>query len=222
MNKTIKLSKKDTKFLNKIINLNNEFKLYKKNKNTENMYVVLYKMRVLHGVMITRLNKYSNKLYNDIGNVKSKEYYNLSVYSSLIDSAKELINKAENHLQEQVSYGNNKKMEKNNDLFQSVLSTDIENEPKESTPQLVLFFTTWCGYSRRFMPVWDELKKEMNGSNVNINIVEVDCEKDKQKCIKYNIRGYPSVKLFVDDQEIEYNGSRNVESIKKFILQYCE
>ena len=247
MKKKIKLSKKDTKFLNKIINLSQEFDSCKKNKDIKKMYVLLYKMRVLHGVMIARMNKYSSKLYDemvDSTKIRSKEYYNLSVYDSLVCAAKELIEEAEDYLQEQIVDGNDLKMKmspfsalsiSDDEETKSELFTDIENEPitkpdtkqmsrqldKKVTPYIVLFYTEWCGYSRRFMPIWNELEKEMKKLEIKINIVKVDCDKDKEKCLKHGIRGYPTVKLFVDDKEIEYQGIRNVEFIKKFINEHC-
>jgi hypothetical protein len=55
MSNIINFSNKDTKFLNKIISLSQQFDKCKKNNDIQSMYIILYKMRVLHGVMIARL-----------------------------------------------------------------------------------------------------------------------------------------------------------------------
>lgn len=226
MKNIVQLSKKDTRFLNKIISLNKEFNILKKKKDIKSMYVILYKMRVLHGVMLTRINKYSGELYNEINNnkIKSKEYYNLSVYNSLIDSAKELINNAENHLQHKV-LENNKKELSNNTYFE--LETNLKDDPNNNKlnndkPCLILYYTEWCGFSRQFLPVWDDLEKDIKNTDINIDLIKIDCEKNKDKCINNNIRGYPTVVLEVNGKKIEYKSMRNVESIKKFIIEHCK
>jgi protein disulfide-isomerase-like protein len=138
--------------------------------------------------------------------LKSKIYYNLSVYNCLVNSAKDLIDDSEHDLQNYILQNNE----------------DVQNDEQKDKNNIILFYTEWCGHSRNFMPIWDELVEELNKINFNIKCVKIDCDKDKDKCIKYKVNGFPTVKLIVDNKEIEYTGKRNVESLKEFILKNCK
>lgn len=227
MENTIRLSSKDTKFLNKILLLSKQFDVYKKEEkiDTNKMYIILYKMRVIHGIMLARLNKYSNKLWLQMKQEEktaSNEYYNLSVYSGLIDSAKELINNAEEYLQKMMIHENKDKLkilhsEENNKLKVSDIETDIENDDS-NIPEFILFHATWCGYCKQFMPIWKQFEKEMTGKNIKITSIDGDND-ESDMCKKYKIKGYPTIILIMNKEIIEYNRPRTVEALHEFVLE---
>ena len=62
----------------------------------------------------------------------------------------------------------------------------------------MLFYASWCGGSRKFLPTWDSVKKlNYNGG---LKFVTCECgdktESNRQLLNKYNIEFYPSIKLF--------------------------
>jgi thioredoxin 1 len=81
---------------------------------------------------------------------------------------------------------------------------------------LTLFKADWCGHCKRFKNTWDELKND----NKDINFVTYDSERNKDKIIKYGIKGFPTIILLVDNKAIEYVGERNKDNIQNFIEQY--
>jgi thioredoxin-like negative regulator of GroEL len=85
-----------------------------------------------------------------------------------------------------------------------------------SDNKLALYYTTWCGYSRQFLPEWEKI---LNSDLKNvINCVSYDCDKNNE-CSVDGVNGYPSIILHKDGQKIKYNGSRNAESIIVFVKQ---
>ena len=221
MENIIRLSKKDTKFLSK------QFNAHKKDNDIDKMYVVLYRMRVLHGVMLVRLNKYSDKLWHQMKNRKektvSREYYNLSIYSSLIDSAKELVNNAENHLQKIISHENKSELQilepELEPESEPELETDIENIYKDniSKPKFILFHVNWCGHCQNFLPIWKQFEKEMNGKNIHIE--HIDCDENQEMCEKFKVKGYPTAILTMGKEIIEYDKPRTIKALKEFISE---
>jgi thioredoxin-like negative regulator of GroEL len=89
----------------------------------------------------------------------------------------------------------------------------------KNTPQLKVFYTNWCGHSRTMLAKLDsdEFKQAFKQIQDRCKLVLVDCEKDEAQCNINNIRGYPTIILFVGDKAIPYEGPRDSNSIIKFI-----
>ncbi len=63
------------------------------------------------------------------------------------------------------------------------------------------------------------LKK--NNTNTDIEISEVDCEKNNGTCSNNNIDGFPTVKLYKNNEEIEFTNERTIEGLNTFINENC-
>ena len=71
---------------------------------------------------------------------------------------------------------------------------------------LVLFYAPWCGHCKKFHPEYEKaatvLRKE------NLYLAKVDATAEKKLAEKFEIQGFPTVKLFIKGQPIEYTGGR--------------
>ena len=83
--------------------------------------------------------------------------------------------------------------------------------------ELLLFKANWCGHCKNFMPVWEKLS---NDSNLDIKFTTYDSENNKSEISNYNISGFPTIMYKVNNKIIEYNGSRDENSLKEFIKAY--
>jgi len=81
---------------------------------------------------------------------------------------------------------------------------------------LALFKAEWCGHCIGFKETWNQLKNE----NKNINFITYDSEINKNEIKKYNIQGFPTIILLLNDKAIEYVGPRSRDAIEEFIKQY--
>ena len=81
----------------------------------------------------------------------------------------------------------------------------------------VKFYAPWCGHCKRLAPIWEEFAD----TKPEWNIVEVDCTKEEggvKICADNGIRGYPTLKLFIDGIEMQkFAGSRDIESFSSYI-----
>lgn len=87
--------------------------------------------------------------------------------------------------------------------------------------KLCLCFAEWCGHSQNFLPEWEKIKNAVK-TRVDLNTICVayNCENNKNMCEKYNIRGYPTILLHKENDEIvNYNGPREMNEILKFLQQ---
>ena len=83
--------------------------------------------------------------------------------------------------------------------------------------ELMLFKADWCGHCKAFLPIWNQI---INDSNLNINFTTFDSEEHKKEMQQYNVTGYPTIIYKVNNQLVEYNGSRDEKSIRDFISTY--
>ena len=101
----------------------------------------------------------------------------------------------------------------------SVLS-DFDNISK--TPKFINFNASWCYWSKKLKPTWDRLKDEMIGKDIEILDVKCDLDSNKDLCERYQIDGYPSIKLLMGNKIISYEGDRSLEDMKKFINDFVD
>jgi len=97
---------------------------------------------------------------------------------------------------------------------------NVDNITTESkvTKKLGVYYTDWCGYSTQFLKqlesgLSDKLKKN------EVDVVLVDCEKNKDVCNAMGIEGFPTLILHTSKGNIIYNGERDNNSILKFVTQ---
>ncbi|KAJ6895144.1 protein disulfide-isomerase 5-1 [Populus alba x Populus x berolinensis] len=93
---------------------------------------------------------------------------------------------------------------------------------EKDTAWFVKFCVPWCKHCKNLGTLWEEVGKAMEGED-EIEVGEVDCGASKSVCSKADIHSYPTFKLFFDGEEVaKYQGPRDVESLKAFVLDEAE
>lgn len=85
---------------------------------------------------------------------------------------------------------------------------------------IINFNTSWCGYSKQFQPVWDIFTERMQGKNVKILDVKCDDPKNENICENLQIPGYPTIILFKNGEQYQFQGERNLEELEKFVNKH--
>jgi len=78
---------------------------------------------------------------------------------------------------------------------------------------LVEFYAPWCGHCKNLAPTWEQLATSAKGK---FNVAKVDCTVEKDISSKFDIKGFPTIKLLSSGQQYNYNGARTVEEFTKF------
>jgi protein disulfide-isomerase-like protein len=84
-------------------------------------------------------------------------------------------------------------------------------------PMFVQFHAPWCGHCKRLMPTWDALALELLGET---RFGRIDCVPNEKMKDKYQIRGFPTLKLFMHGRSLEFKGMRSPESLKAFLSEH--
>ena len=100
------------------------------------------------------------------------------------------------------------------------------NQLKANSNEVIFvkFYAPWCGHCTNLKPTWSELTDRFNQQTVNnkkIKVVKVNCDDYPKIAEKYDVRGYPTLKILTSSGETEYDYERNLESMQKFLLKTC-
>jgi thiol-disulfide isomerase/thioredoxin len=94
----------------------------------------------------------------------------------------------------------------------------LQEENNEA--ELYYFYTNWCPYCKKAKPEWEQLKNEFENKPINGTIIyfrEIDCEKDEETPNKFNVEGYPTIKLVANGKVIEYDAKPNYDTLVEFL-----
>ena len=53
---------------------------------------------------------------------------------------------------------------------------------KSRHAKVTLYYTDWCGWSRKFLPEWEQFAKYTVDNKLNLTLEKINCEKDSDKC----------------------------------------
>lgn len=83
--------------------------------------------------------------------------------------------------------------------------------------RVINYNTTWCGHSRAFQPVWDQLSREFAG---RVDMIDRKCD-DADCSAEYGqLRGFPTVVATKGAHTTEYQGDRSVGDLRRFIQRH--
>ncbi|XP_046395671.1 sulfhydryl oxidase 2-like [Ischnura elegans] len=69
---------------------------------------------------------------------------------------------------------------------------------KSSSAWIVEFYSSWCGFCKRFSPTWKDFAADINAWEGVISVGVVDCADDNNNplCREYEIMRYPTLRMF--------------------------
>jgi thiol-disulfide isomerase/thioredoxin len=100
-------------------------------------------------------------------------------------------------------------------------------QPKQPlTPnegRLYMFYTTWCGWSKKAMPEWEKLNATLQATPVfgttKVKPIAVDAEQDRKLADTYEVEGYPTILLETADGITHYQKRVTADGLLQFLRQ---
>ena len=94
----------------------------------------------------------------------------------------------------------------NNDNF----ATHLENNEYV----LVKFYAPWCGHCKKLAPHYDRLSDE---GPSDVSIAKVDATVETELAKEHGVKGYPTLKWFINGTEYDFKGGREFDTMNAFL-----
>lgn len=109
-------------------------------------------------------------------------------------------------------------------IYYVFFSTTIAKENMNNSLKIINYNTNWCGYSKRFQPIWDEFTAKMKTLRPDIDVIDMKCdvEENESKCKVPEVEGYPTVVLYDGDKSSVFNGDRSVDNLVTFVNNHSK
>jgi len=100
--------------------------------------------------------------------------------------------------------------------------TDGSEGARGGTADLYFFYTEWCPHCKTAKPIMAKLQEYLASQDntvngVTVNYIPVNCEEDKQTADRFDVEGYPTIKLVYGNKVIEYDAKPDIETLKEFL-----
>jgi thiol-disulfide isomerase/thioredoxin len=105
----------------------------------------------------------------------------------------------------------------------------VETKPPTSngmdanTAKFMMFYTTWCPYSKKAQQPWASFKQMMKNTpktygGKSIMFEEINAEADEGKAALYNVQAYPTFKLETDSKVYQMIGKPEPATFRAFLM----
>lgn len=83
----------------------------------------------------------------------------------------------------------------------------------------VKFYAPWCGHCKSMAPAYAKLARRMKEDKNGVPIAKVDATVENELGTKYGVKGFPTLKLFINGEPIDYSGAREENPIYDWIMK---
>lgn len=97
--------------------------------------------------------------------------------------------------------------------------SDFDSEVAKHDLILVEFFAPWCGHCKKLAPEYEKAATALKSNDPPVPLAKVDCTANSETCGKFEVSGYPTLKIFKGgDFAEDYQGPRESEGIYKTMI----
>ena len=88
---------------------------------------------------------------------------------------------------------------------------------KEHDKILVEFYAPWCGHCKKLAPEYVKAAEVLGKQDPALYVAKVDATEQSELAGRFGVKGYPTLKWFVNGEESDYTGGRTADEIVNWI-----
>ncbi|XP_061777926.1 protein disulfide-isomerase A4 [Nerophis ophidion] len=78
---------------------------------------------------------------------------------------------------------------------------------------LVEFYAPWCGHCKQFAPEYEKIAQTLMENDPPIPVAKVDATVAKDVASRFDVSGYPTIKILKKGEPVDYDGDRTEQAI---------
>eukprot|EP01147_Barroeca_monosierra_P009989 gene9989-2164_t len=102
----------------------------------------------------------------------------------------------------------------------TLTESNFESTLKNRPIVLVEFYAPWCGHCKRLEPEYEKAANELAKTDLDVALAKVDATEEKELATKFDVNGYPTIKLFRYGKVAEpFDGERTAAGLVKYMTK---
>ncbi|KAI1889029.1 hypothetical protein AGOR_G00174850 [Albula goreensis] len=87
---------------------------------------------------------------------------------------------------------------------------------------LVEFYAPWCGHCKSFAPVYEKIAQTLKENDPPIPVAKVDATKSSALGSRFDVSGYPTIKILKKGEPVDYDGDRSEQAIVSRVKEVAQ